>query len=230
MCFFDRSEKRALGSPVRALKQKAHAMRELGFMGGTFNPPHNLHLLVAQLAHEQFDLEKVLFTPSGQPPHKPGKVLLPKDVRLELTEDAIFGIPHFEACRLEVDRPGVTWSIDTLYELKRLYGDGVRLNFICGDDNVATFRDYERRAEILGLCRLLVCPRKRKGNAANKRMWRKMLPEADMEFIDCPLFPFSSTLVRDWIKEGRSIRHIVPERVFAKLESRGYFRDRPDLA
>jgi len=198
-------------------------MRHLGIMGGTFNPPHNLHLLVAQLAAEQYGMEKVLFVPSGQPPHKKAD-LLPKKVRFELTEAAVHGNPLFEASRIEVDRPGVTWSIDTLRALKDIHGDGVRLNFIIGDDNLPVIRDYEKRDVLLGLARLVVCPRKRKGNKANIRAWRKVLPEADMVFVDCPQFPFSSTLVRDWLEQGRDVRYLVPAKALEIINERGYFK------
>lgn len=197
-------------------------MRHLGIMGGTFNPPHNLHLLVAQLAAEQFDMEKVLFVPSGQPPHKKAD-LLPKEVRFELTAAAVQGNEMFEASRIEVDRPGVTWSIDTLRALSRIHGSDVRLNFIIGDDNLPVIRDYEKRDELLSLARLVVCPRKRVGNKANIRSWRKVIPNADMVFVDCPQFPFSSTLVRDWLAQGRDVRYLVPEPVLDIIKTRGYF-------
>jgi nicotinate-nucleotide adenylyltransferase len=197
-------------------------MRHLGIMGGTFNPPHNLHLLVAQLAAEQFTMEKVLFVPSGQPPHKKAD-LLPKEVRFELTAAAVQGNELFEASRIEVDRPGVTWSIDTLRELSRIHGPDVRLNFIIGDDNLPVIRDYEKRDEFLSLARLVVCPRKRVGNKANIRSWRKVIPNADMVFVDCPQFPFSSTLVRDWLAQGRDVRYLVPEPVLDIIKTRGYF-------
>jgi nicotinate-nucleotide adenylyltransferase len=197
-------------------------MRHLGIMGGTFNPPHYLHLLVAQLAGEQCGMEKVLFVPSGQPPHKKAD-LLPKEVRFELTAAAVRGNPLFEASRIEVDRPGVTWSIDTLRELNRIHGPEVRLNFIIGDDNLPVIRDYEKRDEFLTLARLVVCPRKRVGNKANIRRWRKSIPNADMVFVDCPQFPFSSTLVRDWLAQGRDVRYLVPAPVLDIIKERGYF-------
>ncbi len=197
-------------------------MKELGIMGGTFNPPHNLHLLVGQLAGEQLGMEKVLFIPSGQPPHKKAD-LLPKMVRFELMEAAVRGNPLFEASRIEVDRPGVTWSIDTLRALRRIHGAGVRLNFIIGDDNLPVIRDYAKRDALLKLARLVVCPRKKKGNKTNIRNWRRMLPNADMVFVDCPQFPFSSTLVRDWLEAGRDVRYLVPGPVLDIIKERRYF-------
>ena len=198
-------------------------MRQLGIMGGTFNPPHNLHLLVASLAAEQYEMEKVLFIPSGQPPHKKAN-LLPKEVRFELTAASVAGNPRFEASRIEVDRPGVTWSIDTLRALKKIYGADVRLNFIIGDDNLPAIRDYEKRDALLKLARLVVCPRKRVGNKRNIANWRKIIPNADMVFVDCPLFPFSSTLVRDWLEQGRDVRYLVPAPALEIIQARGYFK------
>lgn len=198
-------------------------MRHLGIMGGTFNPPHNLHLLVAQLAAEQYEMEKVLFIPSGKPPHKKAS-LLPKKVRFELTAAAVAGNPLFEASPIEVNRPGLTWSIDTLRKLRRIHGPDVRLNFIIGDDNLPVIRDYELREEFLTLARLVVCPRKRVGNRRNISQWRRTIPEADMVFVDCPQFPFSSTLVRDWLEQGRDVRYLVPPAVLKIINERGYFK------
>lgn len=201
-------------------------MNQIGIMGGTFNPIHNLHLLVGQLAREQHNLSKVLFIPSGSPPHKK-EGLLGREERFEMVEAGIEAETGFEACRLEIDRPGTTWSIDTLYELTELYRGEVRLNFIIGDDNLRVLADYDRRDEFLSLCRILVCPRRYKNTAYRRRIWRKMVPGADMAFIDCPLFPLSSTMVRDWIAAGRSVRYLVPARVHSILSGSGYYRNRP---
>src|SRR5438094_6412096 len=133
-------------------------MRHLGIMGGTFNPLHSRHLMVGQAAGDQFSLEKVLFVPSGNPPHKKADVLEP-ELRFEMVAAGVAGNPLFEPSRLEIDRPGVTWTIDTLKELARIYGPDVRLNFIMGEDNIAAMEGYDRRAEFLSLCRLLVSPR-----------------------------------------------------------------------
>ena len=116
--------------------------------------------MVAQCALEQFKLDKVIFVPTGTPPHKKTDVL-DKESRFEMVAAAVRDNPRFEASRIEIDRPGITYSIDTLKELKQSLGDGVRLNFIIGEDNIKSLENYARADEILSLCRLLVSPRPR---------------------------------------------------------------------
>ncbi len=205
-------------------------MKEVGIMGGAFSPPHIAHLIVAQRAAEQFELDKVLFIPSGNPPHKKKSKskgadngLLSNEQRFELVEAAICGNPLFEASRIEIDRPGVTWSIDTLYELRTKYGEGVRLNFVIGDDNLVAMQNYNRCAEFLGLCRLLVCPRQANFSKTRRNKWAKSLGLKKLEVIDAQLLPVSSTLVRELVAAGRSARYLVPDAVHALIESKGYF-------
>lgn len=191
-------------------------MKELGVMGGYFNPIHNWHLLLGDCAAFQFKLDKVLYVPSGQPPHAKNH-LLDGAVRFKLVEAAVAGSPLFEASRIEIDRPGVTWSIDTLRALKELHGDGVRLNFIIGEDNIKAIAGYDKRAELAGLCRLLVACR---GDADATRLaaWRAQVPEATIEAIDCPVSDLSSTLVRDRVEQGKPYRYLVPAKVFDMIE------------
>lgn len=200
-------------------------MTDIGIMGGAFNPPHSRHLVVAQRARDQFQLVKVIFVPSGTPPHKKAD-LLDKELRFEMVAAAVADNPGFEASRIEVDRPGTSWTIDTLHELKKLYGPGVRLNLIMGEDNIHTLKIYERRAEFIGLCRLLVSPR---GSVDPQviQNWRQTLPEADLEAIDCPANGVSSTLIRSWIRNGISVRYLVPPAVHQILESKGHYKPAP---
>ncbi len=196
-------------------------MREIGMMGGAFNPIHTRHLMVAQSALDQFNLERVLFVPSGEPPHKKAD-LLAKELRFEMVAAAVADNPQFEASRIEIDRPGITWTIDTLKELKDKYGAGVRINFIIGEDNLPILRDYNRRAELLSLCRLLVSPRET-ASPAQLAEWKRILPEADIEIIDCPANFVSSTLIRTWIRGGKSVKYLVNERVHRILVDRRHY-------
>lgn len=198
-------------------------MRHIGVMGGAFNPIHTRHLMVAQKAMDQFGLEKVIFVPSGNPPHKKTG-MLDKELRFAMVVAAISDNPRFEASRLEIDRVGESWTIDTLKELQRLYGQDVCLNFIMGEDNVSAFKTYERRVEFFALCRLLVSPR-RSADPQLVATWRQILPEADIEAIDCPANDCSSTLVRTWICNGHSVRYMVPSAVLKIIEDNGYYKE-----
>jgi nicotinate-nucleotide adenylyltransferase len=200
-------------------------MTDIGIMGGAFNPIHTRHLVVAQRAKDQFRLAKVIFVPSGMPPHKKAD-LLDKELRFEMVAAAVADNPDFEPSRIEIDRPGTSWTIDTLNELKKLYGPDARLNFIMGEDNIHTLKMYDRRAEFIGLCRLLVSPR---GSVDPQLVqnWRQNLPEADLEAIDCPANGVSSTLIRSWIRDGMSVRYLVPSAVHQILESKGHYKPAP---
>ncbi len=203
-------------------------MIEVGVMGGYFNPIHNWHLLLGDCAAHQFKLDKVLYIPSGQPPHAK-KEIRDGEIRFKLVEAAVADNPLFEASRIEIDRPGVTWTIDTLQELKQRYGDGTRLNFFIGEDNIAAIQGYGRRAELLKLCRLLVACR---GTAddAKLRTWREALPEADLDAIEVPASDLSSTLVRDRVRDGKAYRYLVPAKVFDMIEELTLYKEETTLA
>ncbi len=206
-------------------------MKELGIMGGAFNPIHTRHLLVGQCAIDQLGLSKVLFVPSGDPPHKK-EGLLDKEARFEMVQLACSDNPLFEASRLEVDRPGVTWTIDTLKELQQQYkllGEDVRLNFIIGEDNLSSMSKYSRAAEFLGLCRLVVSPRQTSdSDQALLKQWlpvfQAILPTAELAILAAPANEVSSTIIRNWLEQGKSVRYLVHEKVNAKLISAGHYQ------
>jgi len=197
-------------------------------MGGAFNPIHLGHLMLAQRAKDQFQLEKVIIVPSSTPPHKRAG-LLDKELRFEMVAAAVADNPGLEASRLEIDRPGVSWTIDTLKELQALYGQDVRLNFIMGEDVVQSLKRYDRCAEFIALCRLLVSPRL-SANSELVESWRKTLPGAELEAIDCPANALSSTIVRAWVKAGASVRYLVAPAVAKIIEEKGHYKDQAETA
>ncbi len=190
-------------------------------MGGAFNPIHSRHLMVAQCAVDQLGIDLVLFVPSGQPPHKKAG-MLDKEERFAMVVAAVADNSFFEASRLEIDRPGISWTIDTLKELASEYGPTVRLNFIIGEDNLAVLKNYDRRTEFLSLCRLVVSPRATSDSALLDH-WKLELPEADMVILDCPANEVSSTLIRRWLQEGKDVRYLVHEAVHAILKDKQHY-------
>lgn len=203
-------------------------MREIGLVGGAFNPPHLGHFQMAMCALEQHHLEKVIFMPSGTPPHKKTD-LLDKEARFELlaAEVEASNDPRLEASRLEIDRPGVSWTIDTLDQLRKIYGPDVRFNFIVGEDNIKSIARYDKRVELLSRCRLLVAARGL-SDSQNLDRWKQILPEAGeggMALIDCPANDLSSTLVRLYVRAGRCIRYMVPPAVLRLIEELGLYKD-----
>jgi nicotinate-nucleotide adenylyltransferase len=192
-------------------------------MGGAFNAIHLGHLMLAQRAKDQFQLERVIIVTSGTPPHKRAG-LLDKELRFEMVAAAVADNPGLEASRLEIDRPGVSWTIDTLKELQALHGSDVRLNFIMGEDVVQSLKRYDRCADFIAVCRLLVAPRL---SATSELVdsWRKTLPGAELEAIDCPANALSSTIVRAWVKAGASVRYLVPPAVCKIIEEKGHYKE-----
>lgn len=197
------------------------ALKELGIMGGAFNPIHSRHLMVAQAAIDQVGIDKVLFVPSGQPPHKK-EGMLDKELRFEMVAAAVADNDRFEASRLEIDREGISWTIDTLKHLAAVHGSSVRLNFIIGEDNLDAIKNYDRRKEFLALCRLIVSPRAT-ADATLLSRWKQELPEADLVILDCPANEVSSTTIRNWIAAGKSVRYLVHDAVFKILAAKKHY-------
>lgn len=199
-------------------------MRELGLSCGTFNPIHFWHLIAAQCASDQFGLEKVLLIPNGEPPHKKSDVL-DKEARFEMVAAAADTDPkRFEACRIEVDRTGPSYTLDTLTALKAQYGDGVRLNLIIGVDNIEPIPQWYKADEIFKLVRLLIAPRL-SVDMAQARLLAQNLPEgAVWDIIDAPSSSLSSTMVREWIRKGRTVQYLVPPGVNKLLVEKGHYK------
>lgn len=134
-------------------------MRELGLFCGTFNPVHMGHLLIAESARVDFALETVYFVVSPAPPHR-SSGLLAGEARYELVKEAVAENPCFQASDLELQRPGPSYTVDTVLSMKELYPDH-RINLIIGSDNLPFLKDWHRAEELVSLVRLLVVPRLR---------------------------------------------------------------------
>jgi nicotinate-nucleotide adenylyltransferase len=188
----------------------------IGILGGTFDPPHLAHLAVAEEAREALGLARVLFVPAGQPWQKADRAVTPGPLRLAMVERAIMGNPFFVADPREVNRPGPSYSVETIAELAA--ETGAEPWFILSAEALAglsTWRDPER---ILALARLCVVPREGAPDAA-VALFRQGHPEAAdrIAVLDHPRLAISSTLVRDRVRAGRSIRYLVPDAVAAMI-------------
>jgi len=195
-----------LGTPLRAW----------GVLGGTFDPVHFAHLAIAEQTREALDLETVLFVPAGIPPHKRDQLVTGTSHRVVMLELAIAGNPCFRLSRLEVDRPGPSYAVDTVAELaKRSRSEGrpepVMILSAEALRGLNTWRDPER---VLDLCRVAVVPRR--GYPTPGPPWlAEHFPgrEARFTFLDGPDLGHSASDIRRRASEGRSIRYLVPEAV-----------------
>jgi nicotinate-nucleotide adenylyltransferase len=186
-------------------------------MGGTFDPVHYGHLVTADEARWRFGLDSVIFIPNRHPPHKdPGDVSRPED-RYLMTFLATVTNPRFSVSRLEIERPGPSYTIDTIQELRRQSPDD-DLYYITGADALEQILrgEWRETAKLLGLCRFIAA--NRPGYRLDPELWSSITSPLrahlhNVHTIEIPAMAISSTDIRARVREGRPIRYLVPEAV-----------------
>lgn len=195
----------------------------VGVLGGTFDPIHVGHLSIAEEAREALGLERVLVIPAADPPHKPDHAVTEARHRVAMAERAVAGNPAFEVSRIELDRAGPSYSVDTLAEL--LAAGATDLWFIMSAEALAELPGWHRPDRILELCRLAVLPRA--GSPPLDIAWvRARFPgrEDRVVFLPGPLLPISGSVVRSRVAAGRSIRYLVPDPVARYIADHALYR------
>jgi nicotinate-nucleotide adenylyltransferase len=202
-----------------------------GILGGTFDPIHYGHLALAENAREELGLEGVLFLPAGLPPHKPERVVTDAADRVAMVEAAIADNPAFALSRLEVDRPGPSYAVDTVAELvaaSRLEGsDPDGFIWLMSSEALAGLPGWRQPRRLLELVRVVVSPRL--GFDMPDRAWlAEQFPglESRFIFLDGPELSHSASRVRRLAGEGRSIRYLVPPAVEAYIHDHDLYRTR----
>lgn len=193
-----------------------HKAKRVGIMGGTFDPVHQGHLVTAEAARSEFNMNKVVFVPSGQPPHKTGLSISDKEHRYIMTILATAANPFFEVSRTEIDRPGESYAIDTVRYFKGKMPTDSELYFITGADailEIVTWKDVE---ELFANCTFIAATRPGyRLNEMKKKLLSK-LSEANLKKIiplEVPAMAISSTDIRERVKNQRTIKYLLPESV-----------------
>ncbi len=194
----------------------------VGILGGAFNPPHIGHLVCAQEALLQLALDKVVFVPVGQAPHREVEDDPGTDVRLELVELAIADDDRFESSRIELDREGPSYTSDTLREMRRNAPDDEYF-LILGGDQAAGLPDWHEPEEVLSLATVAVVERVNwTRNAIGIKIARLKSSER-VRYLDMPLIQVSSSAIRSRVATGRPIRYLVPDGVASYVLAHGLY-------
>ncbi len=188
---------------------------KIGIMGGTFDPVHYGHLVTAEAALGEFQLDQVLFVPSGNPPHKDPIGVTETKHRYLMTVLATVTNPKFEVSRVDIDREGVTYTIETLRLLKARYGPGTELYFITGADAILEIMSWKDPKNLLQMAEFIAATRPGfslgRQNDMIKRWFAQQ--EKSLNILQVPAMAISSTDIRKRVKHGKSIRYLVPETV-----------------
>lgn len=187
--------------------------KKLGILGGTFDPIHYGHLLIAQSALEEFALDQILFVPTGKSPHKLSDQVTDPKVRCEMVGLAINDNPRFALSYIEAESSEVNYTYRTLQNIHR-EEENLHLYFIMGEDSLDDFPDWRNPEEICRQASLLVAVRNETGNDIQSKIEQmSTIFSADMHMLHAPNFSISSREIRECIKTGKSIRYMLPEQV-----------------
>ena len=184
----------------------------VGIYGGIFNPPHLGHLVAAQEAHARLELDIVVWIPAGEPPHRKIEGDPGAEARFEMVELAISGDDRFRASRIELDREGPSYTIDTLRELHE-HGPDDELFLILGGDQAAALPRWHEPEEVLSLATVVVFARGTSTRNAIGVQLSRLRGAQRLLFVEMPRIDVSATMVRRRAAEGKPIRYLVPDKV-----------------
>ena len=193
-------------------------------MGGTFNPIHIGHLVIAEKAREQFKLDEVLFLPSGMPYMKNCDEVLPGKIRMEMTGLAVLENPFFAVSGMEVERAGRTYTYETL-EMLREQNPDTEYYFILGADSLWTIENWKNPERIFDACHILAAVRDEKSpeDMEKQAAYHKEKYGASIFLLQTCKIEISSSMIRSLCREGKSIRYLVPETVYDYIMKNGLY-------
>lgn len=189
----------------------------IGILGGTFNPIHNGHLIIAEQVRIKFGLSKVLFIPCNIPYHKKSIGLASAKHRLAMVKLAIKDNPYFEASDIEIKRGGLTYSIDTIRYLKNTYPAGTQFYFIIGVDSLPELPLWREIKTLAKLCRFVAIDRP-------GFIRPKLKLSARISYLSYPLIDISSSRIRHSIKQRQSVKYLVPGSVQQYINKHKLYR------
>jgi nicotinate-nucleotide adenylyltransferase len=196
----------------------AQKLKRIGVFGGSFDPPHIGHLVIAEMARRAMNLDAVYLVPAYQPPHKEGSHASTAHDRLAMTKLSVLGNAMLKVSDLELRRKGISYTVDTVRAFRKRFPNS-ELFLIIGSDSLRQFHAWKSPAEILAEVALIVYRRPRSGRT-NAR-----LGSLNVSFVKGPLMEISSSDIRKRIQRGKSIRYLVRDNVLSFIEKKKLYSD-----
>lgn len=189
-------------------------MHKLGIMGGTFDPIHYGHLIAAEIARDELSLGKIVFIPAARPPHKPERVAADPWLRYRMVDLAIASNPFFALSSIEIERPGLSYTVDTLRAMGERYSEA-EIYFITGADAVLEITTWREPEKLLSMCYFVAVSRP--GYHLDK-LWQRaaaLIPDPEQRILglEIPETAISSTDIRRRVRKGKTIKYLLPEAV-----------------
>lgn len=199
--------------------------RRIGIFGGSFNPIHIGHLVIAEAAWQEFSLDKVIFVPTGDTPNK-DMHHISKYMRYEMVAKAIEGNSRFAISSIERDRTGPSYTADTIHMFREQFGKEDQLYFICGTDSIADLPNWKYNVELLKCCEFISASRP--GN--EEEIIRSVsyfgdLGKEKIHFLRSPELNISSTILRKLIAKNKSVKYLVPDAVIQFIHENDLYKD-----
>ncbi len=197
----------------------------LGIFGGTFDPPHIGHLILAAEAYHSLNLDQVLWVITPDPPHKQGQAITPLQHRLDMVEATLESDPAFALSHIEIDRPGPQYVVDTMYLLRQRFPDG-ELIYLIGGDSLSNLPNWYRPRQFLALCSALGVMRR-----PEDKIDLDVLESAltgitpKIQFIEAPMLQISSRDIRERVKQNKPFRYYITNTVYQIIQERHLYRD-----
>lgn len=199
-------------------------MSHIAVLGGTFDPPHFGHLVLAEQAREQTDADRVLWVPAGDPPLKEGQLISPIEDRLAMVRLTVHGNDTFQVSLDDIERPGPHFTVD-LIERLQTHNPGSDLLFVMGADSLQDLPRWRQPDRLIALTRLVVM--RRPGTHYDLDRLEAQMPgiRDRLIFVDAPLMDLAGRDIRRYVSEGRSIRYLVPEAVREYIRSAALYQN-----
>lgn len=199
---------------------------KIGIFGGTFNPIHQGHLIGNEYIRQELGLDKIIFMPASQPPHKEGQPIVDGQKRLFMLDLALEGNPYFDISTIELDREGRSYTIDSIRQLKKQYPND-QLYLIIGADSFLNIETWRKPDQIMAEVQLIILdrPSQRKQEIAEKIENFQRDYGNKIISIPTPLIEISSSMIRERIRVGKSIKYLLPKRVEEYIKAEKLYQE-----